>query len=105
MNFINKIIKALVLVYVTLFVIFNTETVKITMLPKVAVYTIPVFLPILIALFGGGIVVALGFFIENMRITKELKNIRKTLIHAEEENNRLRNLPLVQDSDIQNKDN
>jgi len=104
MNYVSNAIKALILIYVVLFVVYNKETVPITLFPSYTINNITISLLILGALFAGGIVAAMGFLIERMRLKNEMKNIRKILARSEEENHRLRNLPLVQDLDAQNKD-
>ena len=105
MNYVSRAVKAIILIYIVLFVVYNSEKTEITLIPKYFVTPeIPLWIPILGALFAGGLVAALGFLIERMRLKKDLKNTLKDLTHAEEELQRLRNLPLLKDSDNSKKD-
>ncbi len=104
MNYVNTIVKAAILIYIVLFAVSNAGETTVVLFPKYLAPKIPLFVPILGALFVGGIVVALGFATEHMRFKKELKNTRRNLTRTEEELQRLRTRPLLQDSDNLKKD-
>jgi len=105
MNYLDTILKAVIIVYVTLFAVTNSTNIEIVLIPKYIKYDLPIFLPILIALFIGVTIAVLGFIPKMMRLSRELKSVRKNLVRAEEENDRLRTLPLLQDSNTPNEDN
>ena len=98
-------IKILVAICITLFAAFNYGSkAEIVLIPKIKHYETPILLLMLGTLLASGIVVALSFIPKLIRLNKELKNTRKDLIHAEEEINRLRALPILQDSNSSNMD-
>jgi hypothetical protein len=64
----------------------------------------PLFLPIMVSLFVGGLVTAIGGSVERMRLKNDLKTAVKDLKRTEEENNRLRASVVVNDNNLK-KDN
>lgn len=93
MTFIGSVIKFLVIALVVLFALMNLQQVEVTYFFNAPVVKIPLFLLIIAALVIGMAVSSLLYFFERMRLTGEVRSLKKKLKGAEDENARLRSLP------------
>ncbi|MDR2884517.1 MAG: LapA family protein [Deferribacteraceae bacterium] len=98
MKYIISAIKLIVIVAAVLFAMFNKDTVTITIIPDRLIFETYMFIPILIGLLAGGLVMSLFMVRDHMRMSRSMKIMRKKLKENEDELNKLHNLPLLQEN-------
>jgi uncharacterized integral membrane protein len=101
MRYIISGIRWLVMAYIVLFCVSNTDNVHVTVLPKYIVFNnLPLFVPIIGALLLGGAAVILAFLGERYKINKEMRKLRKQIVSNESELQKLSSISLITDNPL-----
>ncbi|MDR2400190.1 MAG: LapA family protein [Deferribacteraceae bacterium] len=101
MKYIIGGIRAVVMIYIVLFCVSNTDNVQVTVLPKYIVFdNLQLFVPIIGALLLGGFAVILAFLGERYRINKEIKKLRRQIASNENELQKLSSISLITDNPL-----
>ncbi|MDR2104926.1 MAG: LapA family protein [Deferribacteraceae bacterium] len=96
-------VRAIVMVYIVLFCVSNTDNVQVTVLPKYIVFdNIQLFVPIIGALFLGGFAVILSFLGDRYKMNKEIKRLRKQIVSNESELQKLSSISLITETPLDN---
>jgi uncharacterized integral membrane protein len=100
MRIINLILKIVILCVIVIFGAFNMQTVSIKYFFGKAPIELPLFVIMILSFLVGMFITYLLFLTDRIRLKKELNRIKKSLKDKDSELLRLRNLPLVEEKNI-----
>lgn len=100
MKYIIGLIKFILIVAAVLFCVFNSDPIDVVIFKGYLVYEMPKFLPALVAFFVGAVLASIVFICDRVKIGQDMKKLRRELIEANTNVDRMRNLPLVEESAI-----
>lgn len=98
MKYAVTVIKMLVLVVLVLFSVFNLKAAEVTLIPGF-VRQVPLFVLPLGGILFGFLFAALYFYVDKMKLNKEVKKLNNKLDETQDELKRMHNLPLVEDKE------
>jgi putative membrane protein len=104
MTFIGSVIKFLVIALVILFALMNLQQVEVTYFFNSPVIKLPLFIVIIATLVIGMVVSSMLYFFERMKLTGEVRALKKKLKASEDENARLRSLPFTDKSAVEKRE-
>jgi uncharacterized integral membrane protein len=104
MKLIGSIIKIAIVAAVILFAVMNVQQVDVTYFYNTPPLKLPMFIVLLAAVLTGAVLVSLLYLVDRLKLTTLIRQYKKKLKNAEDEINRLRNLPILEQNSETPKD-